>query len=125
MIRSRYLVVFAALNGAMAVMTGAFAAHGAGPAIKTLLTTGAHYQLVHAVLALVCAIWATRDGGRLVSLAGWCAAVGGLVFATALALIALGGLSVMGAVAPVGGLLMILGWILLAFAGFRPQTPGA
>ena len=122
MIRSRNLVMFAALNGAMAVMTGAFAAHGAGPAVKTLLTTGAHYQLVHAVLALVCAVWPTVD--RRVTLAGWLAVSGGLVFATALSLIALGGLSFMGAVAPVGGLLMILGWILLAFASFRPQTTG-
>ena len=122
MIRSRYLVVFAALNGAMAVMTGAFAAHGAGPAVKTLLTTGAHYQLVHAVLALVCAVWPARD--RLVGAAGWLAACGALVFATALSLIALGGLSVMGVIAPVGGLLMILGWILLAIAGSRSQTPG-
>jgi uncharacterized membrane protein YgdD (TMEM256/DUF423 family) len=120
MIRSRNLVMFAALNGAMAVMTGAFAAHGAGPAVKTLLTTGAHYQLVHAVLALVCAVWPAVDSR--VTLAGWLAAGGGLVFAIALSLIALGGLSFMGAVAPVGGLLMILGWILLAFASFRPQT---
>ena len=50
---NRPLAVFAALNGAMAVALGAFAAHGAGPAVKTLLTTGAHYQIVHAVLALV------------------------------------------------------------------------
>ncbi len=43
MIPNRTLVVFAAVNGALAVMIGAFAAHGAGPAVKTLLTTGAQY----------------------------------------------------------------------------------
>src|SRR5688572_18521433 len=75
---TRNLAVFAALNGALAVGLGAFAAHGAGPQIKTLLTTGAHYQLVHAVFALVCAVWPGRD--RLVGLAGWLAASGGLVF---------------------------------------------
>lgn len=121
MIQSRNLVVFAALNGAMAVLTGAFAAHGAGPAVKTLLTTGAHYQMVHAVLALVCAVWPVRD--RLVPAAGWLAATGGLIFATALALIGLADLPVMGAVAPIGGLFMILGWILLAIAGFKSQNP--
>jgi len=42
----RNLLVFAAFNGAMAVALGAFAAHGAGPAIKSLLTTGAQYQMV-------------------------------------------------------------------------------
>ena len=84
---SRNLIVFAALNGALAVALGAFAAHGAGPQVKTLLSTGAHYQLAHAVFAL--------------------------------AFVALLSLPVMGAVAPIGGLLMIAGWLCLAFAAFR------
>ena len=118
---ARHLAVFAALNGAMAVALGAFAAHGAGPAIKTLLTTGAQYQLAHALLALVCAAWPGRD--RLVGFAGWLAAAGGLVFALTLAMIGLLGLSAMGAVAPIGGILMIAAWLLLAFAAFRTQIP--
>ena len=60
MTANRHLIVFAAANGAMAVMLGAFAAHEAGPAVKTLLTTGAHYQMVHAVLAVACALWMRR-----------------------------------------------------------------
>ena len=120
---NRVLAVFAALNGAVAVGLGAFAAHGAGPAVKTLLTTGAHYQLVHSVLALVCALWAA--GGRAGAVAGWLAATGGLVFAVALSSIGLLGLSAMGAVAPVGGVLMISAWLLLAGAALRPSTPSA
>ena len=120
---NRVLAVFAALNGAVAVGLGAFAAHGTGPAVKTLLTTGAHYQLVHSVLALVCALWAA--GGRAGAVAGWLAATGGLVFAVALSSIGLLGLSAMGAVAPVGGVLMISAWLLLAGAALRPSTPSA
>jgi len=120
---TRNLAVFSALNGAAAVVIGAFAAHGAGPLVKTLLTTGAHYQLVHAVLALLCAAMPGRT--RLVIVAGWLAATGGLVFAMALSLIALASLSVMGAVAPVGGALMIAAWLLLAFAALRSQTVNA
>ena len=119
---SRSLAVFAALNGALAVALGAFAAHGAGPQVKTLLTTGAHYELAHALLALICAVWPGRN--RLVVLAGWLAAVGGLVFALALSAIALLSLPVMGAVAPIGGLLMIAAWLLIALAALRTQiTP--
>ena len=114
---NRNLAVFAAFNGAMAVAIGAFAAHGAGPAIKTLLTTGAHYQIVHAVLALVCAGWPGRS--RLISIAGWLVSTGGLVFCLALAFIGWLSMPVMGAVAPIGGVLMIAGWLLLAFAAFR------
>ena len=121
MIVNRNLAVFAALNGAMAVAVGAFAAHGAGPGVKTLLTTGAHYQIVHAVLALVCALW----GARLAVVAGWLACVGGLVFCLALTFIALLSMSAMGAVAPLGGVLMIAGWLLFAFAALRSQSVNA
>jgi uncharacterized membrane protein YgdD (TMEM256/DUF423 family) len=117
---TRSLAVFAALNGALAVAIGAFAAHGAGPQVKSLLTTGGHYQMVHAVLALVCAIWPASS--RLVTVAGWLAASGGLVFCLALSAIALLSLPVMGAVAPIGGALMISAWLLLAVTALRSQT---
>ena len=120
---SRSLAVFAALNGALAVGLGAFAAHGAGPQVKQLLTTGAHYELTHALLALVCAVWPLRN--RTIVLAGWLAAAGGLVFALALSAIALLSLPAMGAVAPIGGALMIAAWLLIAFAALRTQTTPA
>ncbi len=123
MILSRLLAPFACLNGAMAVALGAFAAHGAGPAVKTLLTTGAQYQMVHALLALVCVLWPGRD--RLVPIAGWLAAAGGLIFSLALSAIALLSLKAMGAVAPIGGLLMILAWLLLAVCALRASSKPA
>ena len=117
---TRSLAVFAALNGALAVAIGAFAAHGAGPQTKVLLTTGSHYQIVHAVLALICAVWPAP--ARLVTIAGWLAAAGGLIFCLALSAIALFSLPVLGAVAPVGGVLMISAWLLLAVTALRSQT---
>lgn len=116
---TRSLAIFAALGGALAVTTGAFAAHGTGPEVKLLLTTGAHYQLVHAGLALLCAVWPGRT--RWITLAGWLAASGGLIFALALSTVALSGLSVMGAVAPIGGLLMIAAWLMIALAAARAR----
>ncbi|WEK56679.1 MAG: DUF423 domain-containing protein [Candidatus Brevundimonas phytovorans] len=119
----RNLLVFAAFNGAMAVALGAFAAHGAGPGVKGLLTTGAQYQMVHAVLGVACAIWAS--GGAPARIAGWLAASGGLIFCLALAMIGLLSLSVMGMIAPIGGALMIAGWIVLAIAAFRSHIVNA
>ena len=119
----RNLLVFAAFNGAMAVALGAFAAHGAGPAVKSLLTTGAQYQMVHSVLAVICATWAA--GGKTARIAGWLAGGGGLIFCLALAMIGLLSLPIMGAVAPVGGALMIAGWALLIFAAFQSNLAKA
>ncbi len=120
---TRNLAAFAALSGALAVLIGAFAAHGAGPQVKTLLTTGAHYLMVHALLALLCAVWPGR--ARLVVLAGWLAALGGLVFCLALSAIALLSLTAMGAIAPIGGVLMIAAWLLLLVAALRSQSTPA
>jgi uncharacterized membrane protein YgdD (TMEM256/DUF423 family) len=120
---NRSLAAFAALNGAMAVAVGAFAAHGAGPQVKTLLTTGASYQLAHALLGLVCALWPAAP--RLAHLGGWLAAAGGLIFCLALSLIGLASLPALGAVAPVGGLLMIAGWLTVALAALRSSSVNA
>lgn len=117
MIWNRHLAAFAAFNGAMAVAVGAFGAHGAGPQIKSLLTTGASYQLAHALLALICAM--LPAGGRTATLAGWAASAGGLIFCLALTLLGLLSLPVLGAVAPIGGVLMILGWLGIALAALR------
>jgi uncharacterized membrane protein YgdD (TMEM256/DUF423 family) len=118
MMVNRNLIVFAAFNGAMAVALGAFAAHSAAPQVRTLLSTGAAYQLTHAVFALACAVW--TGGGRLARLAGWLGATGGLVFGLALAFLGVLSLSTMGMVAPIGGLLMISAWFCLAVAALRP-----
>ena len=110
------LAAFAALNGALAVALGAFAAHGVGPEAEALLQTGAQYQGVHAVLGVACALAAPAG---LMRLGGWLATGGGLVFSLALAAIALLDIRIMGAVAPVGGSLMILGWLVLAAGAVR------
>ncbi len=123
MTSNRKLLVFAGFNGAMAVALGAFAAHGAAPAVKTLLTTGGQYQMVHAALAVALALWS--GGGRLARLAGWLAAAGGLIFCLALAMIGLLSLPVMGAVAPIGGVMMIAAWCLVVAAALKAAPNNA
>lgn len=123
MTSNRKLLVFAGFNGAMAVALGAFAAHGAAPAVKTLLTTGGQYQMVHAALAVALALWS--GGGRLARLAGWLAGAGGLIFCLALAMIGLLSLPVMGAVAPIGGVMMIAAWCLVVVAALKSAPNNA
>lgn len=107
-----WLLILAALSGAMAVAAGAFGAHGASGDAVEWLKTGGHYQLIHAVAALVAA--QMRATG-----AGWCFVVGGAVFAGSLYLMALGLPRWLGAVTPIGGLLLIIGWLWLAWAALR------
>lgn len=120
---NRNLAAFAAVNGAMAVALGAFAAHGAGPQIKTLLTTGAQYQLTHALLAVACALWPGYP--RLAHIAGWLASVGGLIFSLSLAFLGFLSLPALGMITPIGGVLMIAAWLLLIIAALRINSSNA
>jgi uncharacterized membrane protein YgdD (TMEM256/DUF423 family) len=109
----RTLTLLAALSGAFAVAAGAFAAHGAGERAADLLRTGAHYQLVHAVMAFV-ALGRPRG-----TTAAWLFVVGGAIFAGTLYAMAFGAPRILGAVTPIGGVALILGWLTLALAAWR------
>jgi uncharacterized membrane protein YgdD (TMEM256/DUF423 family) len=102
------LMMLAALSGAIAVAAGAFGAHGASGAAVEWLKTGAHYQLVHAVAALVALRLEARGPA-------WLFVIGGAVFAGTLYAMALGAPRWLGAITPVGGALLIGGWLWLAW----------
>lgn len=97
-----------ALSGAVAVIAGAYGAHGAlGKAVEWL-RTGAEYQMIHALAGLYAA---GRVGGRGIA---WLFLLGAAVFAGTLYAMALGAPHILGAVTPFGGLGMIAGWLWLA-----------
>lgn len=110
------LVRAAALSGAIAVAAGAYGAHGASGRAADWLRTGAQYQLVHAVAAI--AVLGLARG----RLAGWLFVAGGGLFAGTLYLMALGAPPWLGAVTPIGGLLLILGWLAVAWGAARLHT---
>ena len=107
-----WLLVLAALSGALAFGAGAFGAHGASGQAVEWLKTGAHYQLVHAVAALVALRLEARGPA-------WLFVAGGALFAGTLYLMALGLPRWLGAITPIGGTLLIAGWLWLAWAGMR------
>ena len=58
-------------------------------------------------------------GSRLIGAAGWCFAIGSLLFSGSLFALVLSGVRGLGAVTPFGGTLLIAGWALLAFGAWR------
>jgi len=102
------VAILAALSSAIAVGAGAFGAHAAHGDAAEWLKTGGHYQLLHAVAALVA--WKLDARGP-----AWCFVAGGAVFAGTLYLMALGLPRWLGAITPIGGLLLIGGWLWLAW----------
>lgn len=106
------VALFAALAGAMAVAAGAFGAHGAEGQAAEWLKTGAQYQMVHAVAALVALQMRARGPA-------WLFVGGGLIFAGTLYAMALGQPRWLGAVTPIGGASLILGWLWLGWTTLR------
>jgi uncharacterized membrane protein YgdD (TMEM256/DUF423 family) len=123
----RIWLALAALNGLMAVAAGAFGAHGASdPQAKEWLRTGAQYQLVHAVAALAC-YGLLRAAVGPATWAAWLFTLGGLIFGGSLYIMAMTGVRALGAVTPIGGALLIVGWAALvygALAGLLIGPPG-
>ena len=104
-----------AVFGFLAVALGAFGAHG----LKTVLeanaqmanwNTAAHYHLVHAVALVALALHGSR---RVWTWRLWFA--GTLVFSGTLYVLALTNLKWLGAITPIGGVLLLAGWLALAF----------
>src|SRR4051812_20160904 len=113
----RTLLVLAALSGLMGVAGGAFGAHAAATEqAKAWMQTGGHYQLVHAVAVFAAfGLWRMAGGGAPM-ISAWMFLIGSLVFAGSLYAMAMGAPRWLGAITPIGGGLLILGWAALAWA---------
>ena len=111
-----------ALGCALAVVLGAFGAHALrgrlDPRALELWGTAAQY-LMYGSLGLLAVGLAVRGGLPAAARAGWALAAGTAIFGGTVAALALGGPRWLGAVTPVGGTLMIAGFLLLAWAALR------
>jgi len=104
----------------LAVAIGAFGAHGLrsrlSPDMLAVFETGVRYHMYHALALLVTALVMGRMGGALVVCAGWSFTVGIVLFSGSLYLLALTGVTILGAITPIGGLAFLAGWACLAIA---------
>jgi uncharacterized membrane protein YgdD (TMEM256/DUF423 family) len=125
----RLLTVVGAVSGAVAVTVGAFGAHALrerlSPEALATFETGARYHFYHVsgLLAAAAAAGAwPGQGARLARSAGWLFLAGTVLFSGSLYLLALSGARWLGAVAPLGGVAFIAGWISLAGAAWRGSS---
>ena len=109
-------IIVAACSGALAVMAGAFGAHGLKERVDADLlavwNTAAHYHLIHSVALLALALFGAAVG-KSVQLPAALFTAGMLVFSGSLYALVLSEVRVLGAVTPIGGLLLIAGWLTL------------
>jgi uncharacterized membrane protein YgdD (TMEM256/DUF423 family) len=108
--------------GFLAVAIGAFGAHGLKERLEALeqtanFQTAVHYQMYCAFALLAVGLLALhgRSSAALV-VAGWSFLLGSLLFSGSLYILATTGLKWLGAVTPLGGVLMLAGWAALFVA---------
>ncbi|MCL1057719.1 DUF423 domain-containing protein [Shewanella sp. Choline-02u-19] len=119
-------LLLAALSGFMSVALGAFAAHG----LKNVTTAemiaifnlGVEYQFYHTFALIAVAFAGHWLKSRLLDWAGYLFIVGTMLFSGSLYLYALLGAKWTGPITPLGGVCLLLGWLLIAVAVWRNRV---
>ena len=114
-------ILLAGINAALSVAAGAYGWHSLGdlPDVRDIFMMGSQYQMWHALALLGVGLLMAHTPNRAFSVAGVCFQVGIVLFSGTL--YSFGGLSMIpveGA-APVGGVLLMLGWLVLGVQGAR------
>lgn len=119
---ARLIIQLAALLGALSVGIGAFAAHGLRKMLEAAgrfetFETAVRYQFFHTLALLAVGIlWYLKPELRSLGTVAWLWLGGILVFSGSLYVLCLTGITKLGAVTPIGGVLFIAGWIVLLLA---------
>lgn len=118
-------IVFAAgcFSAFLSVMAGAFGAHALknklAPEFLVIFETAVRYQMFHA-LALLATAWAvTQFHPAMARSAAWFFILGSLIFSGSLYVLVFTGVKTWGAVTPIGGLLLLTGWLMLLLSALR------
>jgi uncharacterized membrane protein YgdD (TMEM256/DUF423 family) len=112
----RNWMTLAAIGGFLAVAVGAFAAHGVkDPRAAELLRTGATYGFMHSMATFACAIL-MQVGARRARFAPAFFLSGVALFSGSLWAMAFGAPGWVGPITPIGGVLFLIGWGVLAWA---------
>lgn len=116
----KIFVILGGLFGLLGVAAGAFGSHAMAdrvdPSMLDIWETAVQYQMYHA-LALFGAAWLYQQTETMAALvAGWSFAAGILVFSGSLYVLVLSGIRGLGAITPVGGVAMLVGWFCCVLA---------
>ncbi len=112
----KLMVAIAAFYGMSGVAMGAFAAHALKKRLDAyaldIIQTATHYQMIHAIAMLVVVALASAGGFQLRAPL-WCFTLGIALFSGSLYALALTGIKPLGAITPIGGVMLLAGWLLL------------
>lgn len=120
------LVFLGAIMACLGVALGAFGAHAlkdkfSEPRYAAIWETAVQYQIYHALSLVILGILssdALLGTSNMLSWAGYLMFGGIIFFSGSLYVLAVTGVKKLGAITPIGGVLFIVAWMLLAFSSF-------
>ncbi len=123
---SRWVLSAGAGLALLAVILGAFAAHGLKTVLDAqqlaLFETASRYQMYHALALLIVGVMLTNPqfSRPLLRLAAIAFILGTILFSGSLYLLAMVGISWLGAITPLGGIAFLSGWLIMMVAALKP-----
>lgn len=109
---TKWMLIAGGILSGVAVLIGAFGAHSLKAVLDTRplewIETGVRYQSIHAVALIICGLLPNSNAVKRTAVL-FCSGV--ITFSGSLYLMALTGTTMLGIVTPVGGVLLIGGWI--------------
>ena len=120
----KHFISIGSISAAIAVILGAFGAH----ALKTMIPpealatfqTSVHYHFYHSLgLIIIGMLHRMGKVSTALSFSGWIMVTGIILFSGSLYIIGISGIRSIGMITPIGGILFIASWVLLALASFK------
>ena len=115
----RSLLIVGSVFAALSVLLGAFGAHGLKNRLSiedlAIFETAVRYQMYHALGILFMGLASFDLTEKLVSFPAYFLILGIIVFSGSLFLLVFTNLRWFGAITPIGGLCLIIGWLLFAY----------
>ncbi len=121
---TRIFLAIASMFGGISVVFGAFASHALKDRLSAnsllIWETGTKYQMYHALALMLVALLISRyPNSTLLTVAGYAFIAGVFIFSGSLYALTLTGMKWLGAITPIGGMALIIGWLCLALATWR------
>ena len=125
MTRPATIIAAAAILGLLAVIAGAAGTHALrdtlDPGALRTFETAARFQMYHALALLAVGILSMRWQTRVLTVSAALFTLGILLFSGSLYILALSGIGIFGAIAPIGGVSLMAGWASLIIAALRSK----
>ncbi len=125
MSNSRTVIAVGAFMAFLAVLTGAFAAHGLKDTLSQyeleIFKTGVLYQMMHALGLILVGALKQHTSDRSLTFAAILMLLGIILFSGSLYTLSISGVRWLGMITPVGGVCFLLAWLLVSLSFFRRE----